>query len=85
MTGQSSTSGGSATEKGKDWQLELLMEKLRSKSSTFKPLVETAKNMRMAMLVSNRYYFIISILKYIRVSNTYNFVINRINDLQLIV
>lgn len=32
--------------------MELLMEKLRSKASTFKPLVETAKNMRMAM-VSN--------------------------------
>lgn len=36
--------------------MELLMEKLRSKASTFKPLVETAKNMRMAM-VSNFYYF----------------------------
>jgi len=37
--------------------MELLMEKLRSKASSFKPLVETAKNMRMAMLVSNLYLF----------------------------
>lgn len=36
--------------------MELLMEKLRSKASTFKPLVETAKNMRMA-LVSDFCYF----------------------------
>ncbi|XP_012531022.2 mediator of RNA polymerase II transcription subunit 1 [Monomorium pharaonis] len=42
--------GGSTSDKGKEWQMELLMEKLRSKASTFKPLVETAKNMRMAML-----------------------------------
>lgn len=39
-------------DKGKEWQMELLMEKLRSKSSSFKSLVETAKNLRMAMLVS---------------------------------
>lgn len=31
------------------------MEKLRSKAATFKPLVETAKNVRMAMLVSMLY------------------------------
>lgn len=49
--GQPSTSTGVTSDKGKEWQMELLMEKLRSKSSTLKPLVETAKNMRMAMLV----------------------------------
>ncbi|XP_077279456.1 mediator complex subunit 1 [Temnothorax americanus] len=48
--GQPLTGGGSVSDKGKEWQMELLMEKLRSKASTFKPLVETAKNMRMAML-----------------------------------
>lgn len=48
--GQPSTGGGQVSDKGKEWQMELLMEKLRSKASTFKPLVETAKNMRMAML-----------------------------------
>ncbi|XP_020295798.1 mediator of RNA polymerase II transcription subunit 1 [Pseudomyrmex gracilis] len=49
--GQCSTRGGeSAPDKSKEWQLELSMEKLRSKAATFKPLVETAKNVRMAML-----------------------------------
>ncbi|KYQ60577.1 Mediator of RNA polymerase II transcription subunit 1 [Trachymyrmex zeteki] len=48
--GQPSPGGGSASDKGKEWQMEFLMEKLRSKSSTYKSLVETAKNMRMAML-----------------------------------
>lgn len=55
--GQPSTGGSSASDKGKEWQMELLMEKLRSKASTFKPLMETAKNMRMAMLVSDFYLF----------------------------
>ncbi|EGI60674.1 hypothetical protein G5I_11094 [Acromyrmex echinatior] len=53
--GQPSPGGGSASDKGKEWQMEFLMEKLRSKSSTYKPLMETAKNMRMAMLVSDFY------------------------------
>lgn len=53
IVGQPSTGGGSTSDKGKEWQMELLMEKLRSKASTFKPLMETAKNMRMAMLVSD--------------------------------
>lgn len=46
--------------------MELLMEKLRSKSSTLKPLVETAKNMRMAMLVSEgeRYYYVLCLQAY---------------------
>lgn len=38
-------------DKSKDWQLELLMEKLRSKASQFKSLTEMAKTVRMAMLV----------------------------------
>jgi hypothetical protein len=48
------TTGGGVVplDKSKEWQMELLMEKLRSKASTFKSLVETAKNIRMAMLVS---------------------------------
>ncbi|XP_066601821.1 mediator of RNA polymerase II transcription subunit 1 [Prorops nasuta] len=50
LAGQHCPSGGANIDKGKEWQMELLMEKLRSKSSTFKSLVETAKNMRMAML-----------------------------------
>ncbi|KAF7992682.1 hypothetical protein HCN44_005026 [Aphidius gifuensis] len=48
--GQLSTGGGTGLDKNNDWQMELLMEKLRSKSSAFKSLVETAKNLRMAML-----------------------------------
>lgn len=51
--GQSSATGSSGMDKGKEWQMELLMEKLRSKASTYKSLVETAKNLRMAMLVCN--------------------------------
>lgn len=39
-------------EKSKDWQLELLMEKLRSKNVQFKNFAEMSKNVRMAMLVS---------------------------------
>lgn len=52
IVGQPSATSGSGMDKGKEWQMELLMEKLRSKASTFKSLVETAKNLRMAMLVS---------------------------------
>lgn len=57
LGGQPPATGGSGMDKGKEWQMELLMEKLRSKASTFKPLVETAKNLRMAMLVSDLQYF----------------------------
>lgn len=46
-----SAGGGNGPDKAKEWQMELLMEKLRSKASAFKSLVETAKNLRMAMLV----------------------------------
>lgn len=42
----------SSVEKGKEWQMELLMEKLRSKATSFKSLVETAKSLRSTILVS---------------------------------
>lgn len=52
-----STSGGSATakttgfnERNKKWQMELLMERLRSKASQYKPLQDTSRNIRIAML-----------------------------------
>lgn len=78
--GQSLTGGGQVSDKGKEWQMELLMEKLRSKASTFKPLVETAKNMRMAMLVSNFYLF----LSFLDLSGyKYNFLMYRTSDSQL--
>ncbi|XP_034948266.1 mediator of RNA polymerase II transcription subunit 1 [Chelonus insularis] len=48
--GGQSTGGGTGNDKNKEWQMELLMEKLRSKASAFKSLMETAKNLRMAML-----------------------------------
>lgn len=38
-------------DKSKDWQLEILMEKLRSKASQFKTLAEISKNVRMTLLV----------------------------------
>ncbi|XP_050298124.1 mediator of RNA polymerase II transcription subunit 1 isoform X2 [Anthonomus grandis grandis] len=37
-------------DKAKDWQLEILMEKLRSKASQFKTLPEISKNVRMTLL-----------------------------------
>ncbi|KAL3273025.1 hypothetical protein HHI36_014481 [Cryptolaemus montrouzieri] len=37
-------------DKSKDWQLEILMEKLRSKASQYKTLAEISKNVRMTML-----------------------------------
>ncbi|XP_063975232.1 mediator of RNA polymerase II transcription subunit 1 [Diachasmimorpha longicaudata] len=48
--GHPPTGGTTGVDKNKEWQMELLMEKLRSKSSALKSLVETAKNLRMAML-----------------------------------
>ncbi|XP_030751629.1 mediator of RNA polymerase II transcription subunit 1 isoform X2 [Sitophilus oryzae] len=41
---------GSGKDKAKDWQLEILMEKLRSKASQFKSLPEISKNVRMTLL-----------------------------------
>lgn len=37
-------------DRNKKWQMELLMERLRSKSSQYKPLQDTSKHIRMAML-----------------------------------
>ncbi|CAH1154639.1 unnamed protein product [Phaedon cochleariae] len=37
-------------EKTKDWQLEMLMEKLRSKSAQYKSIPEISKNVRMSLL-----------------------------------
>lgn len=42
---------GGGVEKPKEWQLELLMEKLRSKSNQFKSFAETSKAVKMTMLV----------------------------------
>lgn len=41
----------SGKDKAKDWQLEILMEKLRSKASQVKSLPEISKNVRMTLLV----------------------------------
>ena len=38
-------------DKAKEWQMELLMEKLRSKAGQYKPFSESAKMLRMALLV----------------------------------
>jgi len=38
-------------DKAKEWQMELLMEKLRSKAGQFKSFVESAKALRMSLLV----------------------------------
>ena len=38
-------------EKSKEWQMELLMEKIRAKAPQFKPLGESAKALRMSILV----------------------------------
>lgn len=46
-----STITPSKMDKSKDWQLEMLMEKIRSKASPFKTLTEISKNVRMTMLV----------------------------------
>lgn len=43
--------GVSVVDKSKDWQMELMMEKLRSKAGQFKTFQETSKNVRMTMLV----------------------------------
>lgn len=38
-------------DKAKEWQMELLMEKLRSKAGQYKTFGESAKMLRMALLV----------------------------------
>ncbi|KAJ8959121.1 hypothetical protein NQ318_022378 [Aromia moschata] len=40
----------SSKDKTKDWQLEILMEKLRSKAAQYKTLPEISKNVRMTLL-----------------------------------
>jgi len=45
-------------EKSPRWQLDLMMEKLRQKSSLAKPLAETAKNIRAALTVFLLQYII---------------------------
>ncbi len=40
-------------DKPPKWQLDLLMEKLRQKSVQLKPLVDTSKNIRQALMVQN--------------------------------
>lgn len=42
---------GVSAERAKEFQMELLMEKLRTKTSQHKSLAETSKAVRMAMLV----------------------------------
>lgn len=42
-------------DKSKELQKEILMEKLRSKTSQNKNLSETSKAVRMALLVCNKY------------------------------
>lgn len=39
-------------DKAKEWQMELMMEKIRSKSGQFKSFVESAKALRMSLLAS---------------------------------
>lgn len=39
-------------DKTKEWELEMLMEKLRAKTNQFKSFFESAKALRMALLVS---------------------------------
>jgi hypothetical protein len=49
-------------DKAKEWQMELLMEKLRSKAGQFKSFVESAKALRMSLLAS-----ICSYLHYLKI------------------
>lgn len=45
------TTMGGGVDKPKEWQMELLMEKLRSKANQFKSFAETSKAVRMTLLV----------------------------------
>ena len=54
---------GGSLDKGREWQMELLMEKLRSKAASFKSLVETAKSIRSTIVVSYSNIFRISLIK----------------------
>lgn len=44
-------------DKSKELQKEILMEKLRSKTSQYKNLSETSKAVRMAMLVCTIFFY----------------------------
>lgn len=46
------STGNGLVDKSKELQKEILMEKLRSKTSQYKNLAETSKGVRMTMLVS---------------------------------
>lgn len=60
-------------DKSIELQKEILMEKLRSKTSQNKNLSETAKAVRMAMLVSSsKSYFLLSYFLYIITTDLYN-------------
>ncbi|XP_066993755.2 mediator of RNA polymerase II transcription subunit 1 [Anabrus simplex] len=47
---QKNSGPGQNVDKTKEWQMELLMEKLRSKAGQFKSFVESAKALRMSLL-----------------------------------
>jgi hypothetical protein len=46
------TAAGISGERNKKWQMEMMMEKLRSKTGQYKTFLENAKALKMAMLVS---------------------------------
>lgn len=58
---------GSLLDKSKELQKEILMEKLRSKTSLYKNLAETSKGVRMTMLVCIQYSqeFLLNVYKHI--------------------
>ncbi|GLV34478.1 Mediator complex subunit 1 [Carabus blaptoides fortunei] len=49
-TSNAGTTMGGGVDKPKEWQMELLMEKLRSKTNQFKSFAETSKAVRMNLL-----------------------------------
>lgn len=49
---QSRPTGSVFNDKNQKWQIELMMERLRSKKSQYKNFQEMSKTMRMALLVS---------------------------------
>lgn len=67
MEGNLTMSSNGLLDKSKELQKEILMEKLRSKTSQFKNLTETSKGVRMALLVSSFQYRI-----------SFNFSINKV-------
>lgn len=51
---QSRPTGSVFNDKNQKWQIELMMERLRSKKSQYKNFQEMSKTMRMALLVINQ-------------------------------